>query len=112
MALRKSKPNRRHLKSSRARKRRLAATAEKALDFQTLEDRRLLAVITVTNSLADNLFPGDGVSLREAIFAANNNTSIDGSTAGDVGPDTIRFDASLAGTIRSCSTQNWKLPNR
>ena len=53
----------------------------------------MLAVITV-NSIADDLV-GDGmVTLREAIQAANTDTSVDGSVAGS-GADTILFDATL-----------------
>ncbi|MEM9657601.1 MAG: choice-of-anchor Q domain-containing protein, partial [Planctomycetota bacterium] len=63
-----------------------------------LEDRRMPAVITVTN-LADNLFPNDGVSLREAIIAANSDSSVDGSAAGDGNDDTIEFAPSLFGPI-------------
>lgn len=44
--------------------------------FELLEDRHLMAVLTV-NSIADNTTSGDGlVTLREAIIAANT----DGST--------------------------------
>ncbi len=64
------------------------------LRIEPLEDRRMLATITVT-SLSDNLFPDGLVSLREAIQAANTNASVDGSTAGTVGADTIEFDPSL-----------------
>ncbi len=56
----------------------------------------MLAVITVT-SLADNLFLGDGVSLREAILAANTNAAVSDAPAGDAGADTIRFATALAG---------------
>jgi len=66
------------------------------LHVEALEDRRLLAAITVT-SLADNAFPGGGVTLREAIQAANTDTSVDGSALGN-GADTILFDATLFAT--------------
>ncbi len=60
---------------------------------ERLEDRWLLATIQVT-SLLDNV-DGDGqVTLREAIFAAETDTSVDGSTAGD-GADQIVFAPSL-----------------
>lgn len=67
----------------------------RALRFESLEDRRMLAVITV-DSLEDNLTVDGQVTLREAIQAANTDTSVDGSVAGS-GADTIEFDASLAG---------------
>ena len=55
----------------------------------------MLATITV-NSLDDNSV-GDGfVTLREAIQAANQNISVDGSVAG-TGNDTIVFDSALSG---------------
>ena len=62
-----------------------------------LETRRLFATLLV-NSLADSTTPGDGfVSLREAIFAAQNNTTTDLGDTGTVAVDTIVFD--LSGTI-------------
>lgn len=55
------------------------------LRLEPLEDRRLLAVVTVT-TLSDTVDLNDGVtSLREAIFAANTVP----------GADTIQFDPSL-----------------
>ena len=54
------------------------------------------ATITV-NSLDDNTTGGDGlVTLREAVIAANSDGSTDLGDAGS-GPDTIVFDAALAG---------------
>src|SRR5262245_40915932 len=47
------------------------------------------ATITVT-SLADNTVIDGQVTLREAIIAANTDTSVDGSAAGS-GPDEIVF---------------------
>ncbi|HEY2415572.1 MAG TPA: choice-of-anchor Q domain-containing protein, partial [Pirellulaceae bacterium] len=41
----------------------------------------------------------DGVTLREAIQAANTNQSVDGSTAGQPGNDRIEFAPGLSGTI-------------
>lgn len=67
------------------------------LGFEQLEDRRMLATITVT-SLADNLTVDGQVTLREAIRAAELNISVDGSTAGS-GADTIQFAASLNGAV-------------
>ena len=51
------------------------------------------AIITVT-SLADNTTVNTQVTLREAIQAANTDTSVDGSKAGS-GTDTIQFAAGL-----------------
>lgn len=65
--------------------------------FEQLEDRRVMAVITVTD-LSDGpleALAGDGkISLREAIEAANLDISVDGSPAGD-GADVIQFDPAL-----------------
>src|SRR5258708_26971753 len=67
---------------------------------EVLESRCLLAVITVT-SLADNLVHDGKVTLREAIQAANTNTRVDGSAAGQSGvQDTIVFQTGLTGTIK------------
>lgn len=64
-------------------------------DAQQLEERCLLSTITV-NSLADNVEADGSVTLREAIEAANTDSSVDGSTAGN-GSDKIVFAPSLAG---------------
>ena len=57
----------------------------------------MLATITVT-SLADNTIANGQVTLREAILAAENDQSIDGSTAGS-GADTIQFASNLSGNV-------------
>ena len=77
------------------RRRRLARA--KALQVETLEHRRLLAVLTV-NSELDNLISGDGlVTLREAIIAANENSTTDlGQTGSE--RDRIVFDPAIDGT--------------
>ena len=50
---------------------------------EVLEDRHLLAVLTV-NSLVDNVIAGDGVvTLREAIIAANADTATDTGEEGN-----------------------------
>lgn len=65
-----------------------------AVCLEQLETRQLLSAIAV-NSLADNTTSGDGlVTLREAIAAANNDTTTDLGQTGD-GADTISFDTSL-----------------
>ena len=72
MALRKTKSNRRQLKSSRARKRRQRQQQANRLGFETLEDRQLLATFAVTN-----LNDAGGGSLRAAIGQANSNSGAD-----------------------------------
>ena len=93
------KKNLRKIKSSRARIRRLAQSRKCELDFETLEPRNLLAAVVVstvedfvsptadTSSISSLIASdgGDGISLREAIVAANNTT----------GEDTIAFDESV-----------------
>jgi len=84
------------------------------LHVEQLEDRRMLAVITV-DSLLDNFNPGapttDGlITLREAILAANTNAIVGDAPAGSVGADTIDFDATvftggLASLIRLGGTE-------
>ena len=85
--------------SSRARNRRLAqrSSQSKSHLFEALEDRRLLATLTVNSSL--DLVDGDtssvaalinspgadGISLREAIVASNNTD----------GADTVTFDSNV-----------------
>jgi len=97
MANRKPQAISRKPKLSPARKRRLKQQQQNSLHFEQLEVRRLLAAVTVGNSLdlvnadtssiaaliADD--GGDGISLREAITAANNTA----------GADTVTFDASV-----------------
>ena len=81
------------LSEKRGRQRRSTKRARPVLEV--LEDRFLPALITVT-SLADNVNTDGQVTLREAIQAANTDTSVDGSTAGN-GVDTIVFAPTLAG---------------
>ena len=79
------------------KRRGTSALPGRALRFEALEDRQMLATITVT-SLADDLTVNNQVTLREAIQAAELDTSVDGSAAGS-GADTIEFHPSLGGTI-------------
>lgn len=76
---------------------RRSGTRRRGSASEALEDRSLLSTITVT-SLADNEDVDGEVTLREAITAANEDTSVDGSVAGN-GPDVIRFADGLCGTI-------------
>ena len=90
--------NNRKPKSSPARSRRLARRQAHTLNFELLESKYLLAAITVNNATDLSNAPdtssitalmaddgGDGISLREAIAAANNTT----------GEDAITFDESV-----------------
>ena len=54
----------------------------KKLGLESLEERRLLATITVTD-IADNTITNGQVTLREAVQAANTNQSVDVSEAGE-----------------------------
>jgi len=79
--------NFRHIarRTTRARQATPRSLYRRPLRFEPLEDRRLLAVVTV-DTIDDTIDFGDGLlSLREAIFATNTVP----------GPDTIEFDASL-----------------
>ncbi|HEX8203588.1 MAG TPA: CSLREA domain-containing protein, partial [Isosphaeraceae bacterium] len=84
----------RHPKSlGKSAHRRPVPRRERRPRAEALEPRWMPATITVT-SLADAVATGDGVTLREAITAANTDTSIDGSAAGS-GADTILFAPGL-----------------
>ena len=83
------------------RRRMTAACAPVAAASELLEQRVLLSTITVT-TLADTLMAGasHGVTLRDAIYAANNDVKVDGSVAGQSGvTNVIVFAAGLNGTI-------------
>ncbi|MCI0683337.1 MAG: Ig-like domain-containing protein [Gemmataceae bacterium] len=64
--------------------------------LEALEDRTAPATLTVT-SLADTLVDDGQVTLREAITAANTDTTVDGVTG--AGADVIQFAPGLNGTI-------------
>lgn len=83
------------MRRSRRSQRNLEIGQQRRLsgNVEPLEIRSLLSAITVT-SLEDNTLADGLVTLREAIQAANTDSSVDGSTAGN-GADTIVFDASL-----------------
>lgn len=82
------------------------------LRVEQLEDRRLLAVLTVQNDLDDTLgnLAGDGeLSLREAIEIANNpGTAIDGFVSNDV-DDTIEFARPFFDEIRTIALADGEL---
>ena len=97
-----NKRNKKNAATATKRSRLAKALRGRRLIAEPLEDRRLLATITVT-TLADVTANDGQVTLREAIQAANTDTSVDGSTAG-AGDDTIVFNAGLAGPL--ALTQN------
>lgn len=67
----------------------------RSLHVECLEARRVLATLTVT-SLADVIADDGQLTFREAIMAAENDISVDGSVVGEV-RDEIVFDPSLSG---------------
>ncbi|TWU51875.1 choice-of-anchor Q domain-containing protein [Rubripirellula reticaptiva] len=74
--------------------------SRRRLLIESLEDRNLLAALTV-NSFADNTTSGDGlVTLREAIIAANADATTDLSQTGS-GADTITFDPIVFATAQT-----------
>ncbi len=83
--------------TARPRSKSSARAHERRLRIEPLEERRLLAVLTV-NSPLDDVVAGDGlVTLREAIVAANTDGVTDlGQLAN--GADTIEFDAATFGS--------------
>ena len=69
---------------------------QRRLGFETLEDRKMLAVISV-DSLLDNTVADGSITLREALIAANQDTvadAVEGIQAGN-GSDTIMFASEL-----------------
>src|SRR6516162_3976794 len=75
-------------------------------EIEALEERSLLATITVTGT-GDTIARDGVVTLREAITAANTNADPSGDTTpGDPGMDTIAFNIPGAGvrTISLTST--------
>ncbi len=71
--------------------------------FEELEQRRVLAVLTV-NTLTDVTAADGLVTLREAIIASNTDTATDLGDTGS-GADTIQFAPGLNGTITLGGTQ-------
>ena len=76
-------------------------TKRQMLQCEPLENRRMLATITV-NSALDNFdvnapATDSMVTLREAILAANQNVQVGDANTGTAGEDTIRFAPELAG---------------
>jgi hypothetical protein len=75
----------------RRNKRTTRGSKIRQLQVEHLENRHLLATLTV-NSPLDNITPGDGlVTLREAVQAANDDATTDLGESG-IGADRIRFD--------------------
>ncbi|TWU07924.1 dockerin type I domain-containing protein [Stieleria varia] len=69
-------------------------TIRRPLRVESLESRRLLAVLTVT-SASDDLADDGQLTLREAIMAANSNQVVDG-VSGETGKDIIEFAPELS----------------
>jgi hypothetical protein len=90
--------------TTKARGARRPSGAERRLRLESMEDRRLLAILTV-NSPADTHINTNGVlTLREAIeaVAQGNSSGLDGTTistqiSGAYGNDIIRFASGLNG---------------
>src|SRR6478752_3810629 len=77
--------------------RRHMGRSKRQLFLERLEDRSLLATITVTGT-GDTIAVDGAVTLREAITAANTNADPSGDTTpGDPGLDTIAFNIPGAG---------------
>ena len=90
--LRASLANSPKLRARSPKRRRRIATRRPR--FEPLEERTLLATLNVDSPL-DNNTPSDGqVTPREAIIAANANTSTDLGQTGS-GADTIQFDSAV-----------------
>ena len=66
------------------RRRRFQADAARLMQLEPLEDRRVLATITV-DSLLDNTTDDGFITLREAIVAANNDAIADATEGTDAG---------------------------
>ena len=109
-AQRKTRRNETSASASRKRKRLAKSLKSRRLVPENLEERRLLATITVTTN-ADNVTQDNDVTLREAIIAANTNQPVLNAanqplanTKGDVGLDTIEFAAGLRGDFQLGAT--------
>ena len=77
--------------------------------FEQLEQRHLLATLTV-DSLADNMTPNDNlVTLREAIIAANTDATTDDGDIGS-GADTIDFAPALFPSPQTITLTLGELP--
>ncbi len=74
------------------------SSAGRKLRFESLEDRRLLAIVTVTGT-GDTIAVDGLVTLREAITSANNNANVNTDVVGigAYGTDTINFNIAGAG---------------
>ena len=93
-----SQTNTNQLKSERHHRRRTRTKRRhRGLTFESLEQRRVLTTIIV-DSLADNTTIDSQITLREALLAANNDSSVGDAPAG-FGADTIRFAPALSGTL-------------
>src|SRR5262245_66224257 len=71
-------------------RRRKSCARTRRLFVEQMEDRRLLATITVTGT-GDTIAVDGVVTLREAMTAASTNVASGDAPAGDAGLDTINF---------------------
>jgi CSLREA domain-containing protein len=79
--------------------------------LELLEDRLAPSVALVVNSLADNTDLDGVVTLREAILAANTNTTVgDAVHDGSGGIDTITFDPAVFATPQTITLTLGELP--
>ncbi len=81
--------SRRHVKKSS-----IAGLYSRVLRIEPLEDRRMLTILPLVNSLDDNTSVDGKITLREAVYAANTDSQV-GDCPGGSGADTIQFDPSL-----------------
>src|SRR5262249_22984483 len=79
--------------------------------LEPLEDRLAPSVALVVNSLIDNTDLDGVVTLREALLAANTNTTVgDAVHDGSGGIDTITFDPMVFSTPQTITLAMGELP--
>ena len=92
------------VKRRRLRRRKSNWNLPSSIPAECLEDRTLLSTITVTG-LTDGTSIASGVTLRDAIEAANTDSSVNGSVAGEAGvQNVIVFQPGLTGSIALART--------
>lgn len=76
--------------------RRRKTAMRRTVEIEALEPRCVLATIMVTSTADGPVGEQSGVTLRDAIYASEHRTSVNGSATG-TGGDTIQFSPSLDG---------------